>query len=124
MRLHAYRNGRKLPGSPISPSADPATVKPGDVGCVRPADRASTDNVYTYVLPNTWTYGTITLQAEILPIPPSDTGAVLAECNSHFCQVMKRFTLRSIGFNRIRWPGIKPIRIRPGAVSGQRACGP
>ena len=111
VRLHAYRDGREVPGSPLSPTAAPATVKPGDVGCVRPADRASADNVYTYVLPPAFTYGTVTLQAEILPIPPSVTGPVLDECNLHFCQVMKRFTLRSIGFDRIRWPGIKPIRI-------------
>jgi len=111
VRLHAFRAGREIPGSPISPIAKPAAVKAGDAGCVTAADRAGADNVYTYALPPSWTFGTVTLQAEILPLPPSDTGAVLEDCNQKFCQTLKRFTLRNIGFNRITWPGIQPIKI-------------
>ncbi len=111
VRLHAYRNGREIAGSPLSPIGKPAVVKIGDVGCVSAADRAGADNVYTYAVPPGWTFGNVTLQAEILPLAPTSTGSVLDECASKFCQTMKRFTLRSVRFNRIRWPGIQPIRI-------------
>jgi hypothetical protein len=111
VRLHAYRNGREVPGSPLSPNAAPSVVKQGDLNCVTTADRASPDNVYSYVLPPSWTFGTVTLQAEILPIAPTVTGSVLDECGTLFCQTFKRFTLRSVAFTRLGWPGIMPIRI-------------
>ncbi len=111
VRLHGFRGGREIAGSPLSPSAAPAGITPGDLDCVTTDDRTKPANVYTYVLPPAWTYGSVTLQAEILPISPTSTGSVLDECGSLFCQTFKRFTLRSIGFNRIRWPGIMPIRV-------------
>ncbi|WCB91461.1 hypothetical protein DSM104299_00132 [Baekduia alba] len=111
VRLHAYRGGKELAGSPMSPAAAPTAVGVGELNCVTARDRSGSDNVYTYILPPAWTYGTVTLQAEILPIPPTATGAVLDECGSLFCQTFKRFTLRSIGFTRLRWPGIMPLRV-------------
>ncbi|MDX6209694.1 MAG: hypothetical protein QOE24_2085, partial [Frankiales bacterium] len=111
VRLHAFRGGKEIPGGALSPTAAPAAVKPGDVGCVTDADRTSADNVYTFVLPPSWTYGTVTLQAEILPLAPTVSGSVLDECGSLFCQTLKRFTLRNIRFNRLRWPGIMPIKV-------------
>ncbi|MDX6227597.1 MAG: hypothetical protein QOI76_987 [Frankiales bacterium] len=111
VRLHAFRGGKEIAGGALSPTAAPAGVKAGGVDCVTDADRTSADNVYTFVLPPSWTYGTVTLQAEILPLAPTVTGSVLDECGSLFCQTFKRFTLRNIKFNRIRWPGIMPIKI-------------
>ena len=111
VRLHGFRGGKEIAGGPLSPTAAPAGVKPGGLACVTTADRTSADNVYTFVLPPGWTFGTVTLQAEILPIAPTSTGSVLDECGSLFCQTFKRFTLRSIGFNRLTWPGIMPIRV-------------
>jgi hypothetical protein len=116
VRLHAFRAGKEIAGGPLSPSAAPAAVKLGESGCVTVADRTSSDNIYTFVLPPAWTYGTVTLQAEILPLTPNINGQLLDECGSHFCQVLKRFTLRNIAFNRIRWPGIKPLRITANGV--------
>ena len=111
VRLHGFRGGREIAGSPLSPNAAPAVVKRGDLNCVSFDDRRTAANVYTYVLPPTWTFGNVTLQAEILPIAPTATGSVLDECGSLFCQTFKRFTLRSVGFTRLRWPGIQPLRI-------------
>ena len=111
VRLHAFRGGKEIPGGALSPTAAPAGVKTGDVGCVTDADRTGADNVYTFVLPPSWTYGTVTLQAEILPLSPTVSGSVLDECGSLFCQTLKRFTLRNIRFNRLRWPGIMPIKV-------------
>lgn len=112
VRLHAYRGGKEIAGGPLSPSAAPAGITvDASVDCVTAADRSSNGDIYTFVLPPAWTYGTITLQAEILPLTPTLNGQLLDECNSHFCQVLKRFTLRNVAFNRITWPGIKPLRI-------------
>ncbi|BEP15277.1 hypothetical protein acdb102_35880 [Acidothermaceae bacterium B102] len=122
VRLHAYRGGKEISGGSLSPTASPAGVTLGDAVCVTDADRAAATNVYTFVLPPSWTYGTVTLQAEILPLTPTVTGPVLDECGSLFCQTFKRFTLRNIRFNRIRWPGIMPIRIIANGVDGGPAA--
>ncbi len=111
VRLEGFRGGKPIPGSPLSPIAAPAAVKPGDVGCVREADRYSRDNVFTYDLPPSFTYGNVTLRAVIQPLAPTSTGSVLDECASTFCQTMKRFTVRNVGFTRLRSPSIKPIRV-------------
>jgi len=111
VRLHGFRGGKEIPGSPLSPIGAPAGVTSGDISCVSDADRTGAENIYTYALPPTWTFGSVTLRAEILPIPPTASGSVLDECGSLFCQTFKRFTLRSIGFTRLRWPGIKPLRV-------------
>jgi hypothetical protein len=84
--LYGTRDGRALPGSPLSPDGGARTLGPG-AATPTSAERADASQGYTFTLPDEWTAGTISLRGQLVP-----AGAVLGPCGD--CA----FRLRGVGF--------------------------
>ena len=100
--LHGFRNGVELPGSPIYPAYGPATLP--DTGEADPApvfqsELESDNNAFTFVLPASWTSGTIQLVGDVLNPVPSFSGPQVLECQSPACLANDSFTLNDVIFN-------------------------
>lgn len=107
--LHGFRNGVELPGSPLYPDYGPGTGSTGavplpDTGEADPApvfqaELESNQNAFTFTLPYSWTSGTITLVADVVPPLPSFTGPQVIECQSPSCLADNSFTLNGVTFH-------------------------
>lgn len=100
--LYGYRDGKPLPGSPLSPDYGPNTLVDAgnpDPGAVLAPELTSEANAFTFTLPAYWTGGTIQLVGQVLPPPPSIGGSVPLECTAPSCAANNSFTLNGVTFN-------------------------
>ena len=108
-KLHGFRNGVELPGSPLSPEYGPGTSSTGtarlpdtgeaDPAAVFRAELTSNQNAFTFTLPDSWASGTIQLVADVVPPLPSFTGPQVIECQSPSCLANNSFTLNGVTFH-------------------------
>jgi hypothetical protein len=112
-QLYGYKNGKALPGSPLSPDYGPATLTnahaPGEV--VSDSELEGEANAYTFTLPESWTSAgyvprpgpsvgiyypsgqTIQLVGETQPYPGA--GQISS------CHTNNQFTLNNVGFEQV-----------------------
>src|SRR2546425_2263127 len=127
--------GHKLAGSPILPISAPPVLKPG-LG--EPTDDQKKDELgaYTFVLPPSWTHGTITLTAQLLPVQsggqpvarahpavhaaaaPGATSPIWVPClTPGYCLDNDKQALHQIEFNEARSVTIRPIAMTVGGAA-------
>ncbi len=99
--LRGYRNGEELPGSPLLPTQAPAAlVDSGEPNppVVFPSERTSDTNAFTFVLPDSWTKGSIQLRATVMNPYPRFTGLSYAECSDAACSANDTFVVNDVAF--------------------------
>ncbi len=99
--LHGFRNGVELSDSPIYPAYGPSTLP--DTGEADPApvfqsELESDNNAFTFVLPDSWTSGTLELVGDVINPPPSFSGPQVVECQTPACLANDSFTLNGVIF--------------------------
>lgn len=114
------RNGTPvaLPGSPLLPVSG---VRRLEVGPDAPsvAEQSSETAVYSFVLPDEWTRGTVSLGSAVQPaLPPPRPIGVLAQglgeravtpCDTEACRVNDSMTIRGIPYASVRHVSIRPL---------------
>lgn len=112
--LYGTRDGAPLPGSPLTPDYGPASLKVSSADTVDDASRGDPNGAFTFTLPASWTSGTITLTARIVP---AATGLMpVSVCSDAYCDADSTFTLTSIPFTPTGSVSVLPIAL---AVNGK-----
>jgi hypothetical protein len=97
MQLFGTRNGQPLPGSPLIDSVGPPLTNAGDEPFVTYADRALPQGGFDFTLPQSWTSGTVTLKAVLIP-PVVFLGSGPAECSQASCAENNSYTLTNVSY--------------------------
>ena len=123
--LHAFSGGTELPGSPIDASSGPTKnlTDTGESGNAQVNDTELQSqgpaNIYTFTLPNAWTFGTIKLVADLVapPILPSLSRHIvnyIQQCGKEVCPG-NSFTLKNITFEPTTSLAVFSIIAQPGS---------
>jgi hypothetical protein len=105
--LSATKNGKPLPGSPLTPDRPTLDLVSGP-SAINIVDRASGNRAYEFTLPNSWTSGSIALTAKVTA-PDVVFGPTAAECPGAACADNNSFTLKGVTFANSGFVKLGPI---------------
>ncbi len=105
--LRGFQGGRELPGGPLYPLESPVLTDDHLPGGVPAAERANPSGAFSFILPESWEVGTITLTAQInSATAPPPVGDVT--CSGQSCAT----TLSGLRFIPTRSFEINPIELQ------------
>ena len=114
--LYGSRNGKALPGSPLSADNGARNLTYTGRTFVNCRDRADPAGPYVFTLPDDWTSGDVDLTAKLLP------AEVLfgpgGECGTPDCAANNALKLDDVDFTRTSYVTVTPVEMVHGGFGG------
>jgi hypothetical protein len=114
--LYGSRNGKALPGSPLSPDNGVRDLGYSGRTFVNCHDRADPAGSYVFTLPDDWTSGDVDLTAKLLP--PDVLFGPGGECGTADCAANNALKLADVDFTRTSYVTVTPVEMVYGGFGG------
>jgi hypothetical protein len=108
---------KELAGGPVMPVSGPRTLLPGPASATT-AEEISAGGAFSFVLPTTWTHGSIQVSVTLVVPPVGSTPQSVQQCSSTACIVDDGFGIGHIPFTESPTVTIQPVAM---TISGRPA---